>query len=126
MVFVDSSVWIEFFKGNQKALPLNNLIDINNLCINDLILAELVPSIVQKKENYLKDLLCTITNIPLEIKWNQIIHLQTLNLQNGINRVGIPDLIIVQNVIANDLEFYSFDKHFSLMSKLHNFRLFNP
>ena len=42
MVLVDSSVWIEYFKGNELALPVNTLIDFNNLCVNDLILAELI------------------------------------------------------------------------------------
>ncbi|HQL32254.1 MAG TPA: PIN domain-containing protein, partial [Treponemataceae bacterium] len=64
MILVDSSVWIEYFKGNEKALPLNQLLDTNTVCINDLILAELLPSINHKKENVLKELLLTITKIP--------------------------------------------------------------
>ena len=124
MVLVDSSVWIEYFKGNKIALPVNYLIDTNNLCINEIILAELIPSINQKKENDLRELLLTITKIPLKINWNQIISMQTLNLKNGINKVGIADLIIVQNVINNDIELYAIDKHFSLMIDLHGIREF--
>lgn len=124
MIFVDSSVWIEYFKGNEKSLPLNKLLDTNTVCINDLILAELVPSINQKKEFALKDLLLTITKIPLNINWNNIINMQTQNLKNGINNVGIADLIIAQNICENDLELFTFDRHFELMSDLHNFRLF--
>ncbi|OQA64710.1 MAG: PIN domain protein [Spirochaetes bacterium ADurb.Bin269] len=125
MILVDSSVWIEYFKGNEKALPLNQLLDTNTVCINDLILAELLPSINHKKENVLKELLLTITKIPLEINWNTIIYMQTQNLKNGINKVGIADLIIVQNVMENDLELFTFDRHFELMSDLHDFRLFS-
>ncbi len=124
MVLVDSSVWIEYFKGNQKTLPLNKLLDLNNICVNDLILAELIPSIIQKKENELKELLLTITKIPLDVNWTTIIYMQTQNLKNGINKVGIADLIIAQNVIDNDLELYTLDRHFELMSELHDFRLF--
>jgi predicted nucleic acid-binding protein len=124
MVLVDSSVWIEYFKGNESTLPLNELIDSNNLCINDLILSELLPSINQKNENDLKELLLTITKIELEIDWHQIIAMQTLNLKNGINKVGIADLIIAQNAIENDLELFAFDKHFILMSVLHDLRIF--
>ncbi len=51
--------------------------------------------------------------------------MQTQNLKNGINKVGIPDLIIAQNVIDNNLELYTFDHHFKLMSTLHGFRLFS-
>lgn len=125
MILVDSSVWIEYFKGNEKALPLNQLLDTNTVCINDLILAELLPSINHKKKNVLKELLLTITKIPLEINWNTIIYMQTQNLKNGINKVGIADLIIVQNVMENDLELFTFDRHFELMSDLYDVRLFS-
>jgi Predicted nucleic acid-binding protein, contains PIN domain len=124
MILVDSSVWIEYFKGNEQTLPLNKLLDLNNVCVNDLILAELIPSINHKKENELKELLLTITKIPLTVNWNTIIYMQTQNLKNGINKVGIADLIIAQNVIDNDLELYTLDRHFELMSALHDFRLF--
>lgn len=125
MILVDSSVWIEYFKGNKQTLALNKLLDLNNICVNDLILAELLPSINHKKENVLKELLLTITKIPLNINWNTIIYMQTQNLKNGINNVGIADLIIAQNVIDNDLELYTLDRHFELMSELHDFRLFS-
>jgi len=124
MVLVDSSVWIEYFKGNNKTIALNNILDVNTVCINDLILSELLPSINHKKEKDLKELLLTITKIPLIINWNTIIFMQTQNLKNGLNKVGIADLIIAQNVIDNDLELFTLDKHFEIMSSLHDFRLF--
>ena len=124
MVLVDSSVWIEYFKGNDSVLPLNKLIDSNNLCINDLILAELLPSVNHKNENDLKELLLAIEKIDMEIDWHQIISMQTKNLRNGINKVGISDLIIVQNAIENDIELYTIDKHFDLMSKIHELKLY--
>ena len=124
MVLVDSSVWIEYFKGNEKSLPLNDLIDLNNVCINDLILSELVPSISHKKETDLKELLLSVAKIPIQIDWNNIIYMQTLNLRNGINNVGIADLIIAQNSIENDIELFAIDKHFQLMSELHGIRIY--
>lgn len=68
MVLVDTSVWIEYFKG--------------------------------------------------------FIDMQTQNITNGINKVGIPDLIIAQNAINNNLLLFSFDKHFSLMRDLFGLNLF--
>ena len=124
MVLVDSSVWIEYFKGNKSVLQLNELIDSNNLCINDLILAELLPSINHNKELDLKELLLTIEKIDIAIDWHQIISMQTINLRNGINKVGISDLIIAQNAIENNIELYTMDKHFDLMSKIHELKLY--
>ena len=94
MVLVDTSVWIEYFRGNEQVKNLNDLIDSNTLAINDLILTELLPFIIQKKENKLKKLLLNLDRIKMNIDWNGLIQMQTLNLQNGINKVGIPDLII--------------------------------
>lgn len=124
MVLIDSSVWIDYFKGLESALPLNVLIDSNKICINDLILAELIPSINHKKEDHLKGLLQTITTIKIDINWNQIVYMQTMNLNNGINKVGIADLIITQNAIENDIALFASDKHFQLMSELHGLKLF--
>src|SRR4030066_161277 len=49
-ILVDSSVWISFFKGSIDQDPFFTLIDTNQLCINDLILSEIVPSLLFKKE----------------------------------------------------------------------------
>ena len=44
MVLVDTSVWIEYFRGNEQVK------NSNTLAINDLILTELLPFIIQKKK----------------------------------------------------------------------------
>ena len=124
MILVDTSVWIDFFKGQERALHVNNLIDLNIICVNSLILAELIPSINQKKEYDLKEVLESVYRVPIEIDWSSIILMQTLNLKNGINNVGIADLIIVQNAIQNDLEVFAFDKHFGLMKELLGFKTY--
>ena len=57
------------------------------------------------------------------INWELIIKLQIHNLQTGINRVGIPDLLLVDHVLANNFILYSEDKHFKLMQKHTSFDL---
>ena len=123
-VLVDTSVWIAFFKGREEAKTLFPLLDANQVCTNALILAELLPFLRQKKEITLIGLLNTIERMKLEIDWNEIMEMQTGNLKNGINRVGIPDLIIAQNAIRNDLMLFSFDRHFELMKKNIGLKLF--
>jgi len=124
MVLVDTSVWIEYFRGSGRSVVLNELINNNTLCINALVLAELLSSINARKELELKQLLLTIKQIDIEIDWDEIIEMQTQNILNGINRVGIPDLIIAQNAIAHNLFLFSFDKHFSLMRDLFGLKMF--
>jgi hypothetical protein len=125
-ILIDTSVWIEYFRGSGyiKSDIINNLIDNNQICTNNLILSELIPPLKLKKESKLIDILTTIRNIPIIIIWEEIINFQFINLKNGINNVGIPDIIIMQNVINNNLELFSLDKHFQLMNKFIKFNLF--
>ena len=124
-VLVDSSVWIDYFRNTNSTLDvLSDLIDNNSVCTNDLILAELIPFIKVAGKNELVELLMSITNVDIEIDWQDIIKMQTQNVKHGITKIGIPDLIILQNAIRNDLHLYSNDKHFKLMSTIHRFKLF--
>jgi predicted nucleic acid-binding protein len=38
-------------------------------------------------------------------------------LKNGINGIGIPDLIIAQNCIQNEIQLITHDTHFEIISK---------
>ncbi|MFQ5651248.1 MAG: PIN domain-containing protein [bacterium] len=116
-ILVDSSIWIDYFRSGSHSNKLDTYIDQNLICINHLILAELVPFLRVKKQSRVMRLLHDITNISLEINWQNIIDFQTICIQNGINKVGIPDLIILDNVIQNDLVLFTLDKHFSLINK---------
>lgn len=124
-VLVDTSVWIDYFKKSENIDSgyINELIDNNQICINDLILSEIVPFLKIKKQNELIDILKSVRKMPLVIDWNEITEFQIVSLKNGLNKIGIPDLIIMQNVIKNELTLYSLDKHFKLLSKIFKFRL---
>jgi len=116
-ILVDTSVWIAYFRGDEYTRRLDEDIDANIICTNELILSELLPLIRLKKEDDLADILNTVNKLPLEINWEQIRDYQLTNLRNGINRVGIPDLIIYQNAIATRTTLLTLDKHFQLMAK---------
>jgi predicted nucleic acid-binding protein len=122
-VLVDTAAWINYFAGKKNSGMIDDFIQENVICINDLILAELVPSIRLNKAFELVFMLQAIEKIPLAIDWDELIEMQMVNSKNGINKVGLPDLIIVQNVMQNDLELWSPDRHFKLMSPLFKFKL---
>lgn len=125
LILVDSSIWIDYFRGGTKVNSsfFEKIIDTNQICINDLILSELIPSLKIQKNTELIDILLSIKNIPLFINWDEIIEYQYINIKNGINKVGIPDLIIIQNVIHNSLSLFTLDKHFKLMQDLFKFEV---
>jgi predicted nucleic acid-binding protein len=122
-VLVDSAAWIDYFAGKKNSETLDPLIEENLICVNDLILAELLPSIRVRKAFELASMLKAVEKIPLTINWDEIVKMQVLNQKRGINKVGLPDLIIVQNVVMNNLDLYSPDRHFRLMRELFGFKL---
>ena len=124
MILVDTSVWIDSFHGGKSLETLNVLIDRREICVNDLILSELVPSIRIRKEKELEDLLYLLPRVPMQIDWNGIVSMQTENLKHGINKVGLPDIMIAQNAMQNGGQLLSLDKHFELMSRIVSLQLY--
>ncbi len=122
-ILVDSSIWIDYFRSGIYSGKLDIYIDQNLICINDLILAELVPFLKVKKQFRIIKLLYNITRMPLDINWQNVINIQTVCIQNGINQVGIPNMVILDNLIQNDLILFTLDKHFSLINKYINFEI---
>lgn len=121
-ILIDSSVWIEYFKNGNIPL-MDDLLNEGFACINDIILTELHPILKHRNRLDILDGLYALEKIPLKIDWGAIRTYQLLNLQNGINKVGIPDLIILQQVIDEKISLFSFDKHFMMMSNHLNFEV---
>ena len=114
---VDSSAWIEYFRGNQKYSFISELINGNMICINDIILTELLPAIIHKKERRLEKLLNCVKKYSLTINWQEIRDIQLLNIKHGNNNIGISDVLIAQNCMQNELRIIARDKHFEVMAQ---------
>ncbi len=123
-VLVDSSVWIQYLRGNGSDDRVDWLIDEGMICINELILAELLPPLIVRKQSKLVGLLREIPKLPLLIDWPGIEQAQCACIQKGVNKVGIPDLIIAQNAKQNSIPVLTYDRHFLLMTKILGFELF--
>lgn len=123
MILVDSSVWIDYFRSGKNSNQLDRLIELDLVCINEVILSELIPVLQPRKQTKLIEALLALPKIPHEIFWEGIRQLQVQNLENSLNHIGLPDLIITQNCIAADLELWTFDKHFYSMRQYIHFKL---
>jgi len=121
-ILVDSSVWIDFFKYSRTS-PLEAYLQEDIIVTNDIILTELIPKLHHEKRTEIIEGLEALEKVKLDIDWELIRHLQKLNLKNGINKVGIPDLIIINQLIEENLTLYSKDKHFRLMQTILKFEL---
>lgn len=122
-VIADSSIWIDYFQDGGKSKRLDFLIDEDLVMINDLILAELIPFLKIRNQIQIISLLKSIDRFDMDIQWDQIIGYQHRCLKNGINGIGLPDLMIVQNAIQNHCGIYSLDQHFKMMEKVIDIRL---
>ncbi len=122
-VLVDSSVWIEYFRNGNNYEKLDFFIDENLVVINDLILTELVPSLRVQNQRKIVKLLNNINKLDINIDWGQLSDFQYKCLKNGINGIGIPDLIIAQNAKQNHCKIYTLDNHFNLLEKVIKLRI---
>ena len=65
LYIVDTSVWIEYFRGGNNFEKLDFLIDENLVVINDLILAELIPFLKIKNHRKVIKLLNHINKLEI-------------------------------------------------------------
>jgi hypothetical protein len=119
-ILVDTSIWIDYFKSGENSARLDDLLEDNQIVINDIILAELEPFLIIKKQYKIIEMLHAIRLLPLQINWAEIIQWQANCLAAGANGIGIPDLLIAQNAKQHGCEIYSLDKHFRLLNQVVN------
>lgn len=120
-VLVDTSVWIAYFRGREEekviADALAYLISGDEAVVNDVILTELVPFMNVRGETACVDALSALRSPKLDIDWPGLRMLQETCISNGINKVGIPDLMIAQQSISLGIPIFSLDGHFALMAQ---------
>jgi len=122
-VLIDTTIWIDYFNKGERYRVIEELIDSNVVVVNEIILSEILPPLIVQNNKKIVNLLHGINIKPLQINWNEIIDYQVKNIKNGINKVGIPDLLLLQNIIQNDFSIFTSDKHFELMSKIYKIRV---
>ncbi|MDZ4200172.1 MAG: PIN domain-containing protein [Kiritimatiellia bacterium] len=114
---MDTSVWVAYFRGASDLPAMDWFIEEDLVVTNDLLLAELTPSLLVCGERKLVRLLGEIERLPLALDWEGIVEMQVTCLRNGINKVGIPDLIVAQQAMQCGLSLFTLDNHFRLMSR---------
>lgn len=113
-VLVDTSVLIEFLKGNEQyGEEITKLLDENRVFSTGLIIAELLQGLKNmKEEQYLTELI-TAVNL-LEITTD--LWIDTGNLSLSLRRKGInlplTDAAIAALAIKHNLQIFTLDKHF--------------
>jgi len=123
-VLVDTSIWIDYLRGGRHSQDLDILIDENLIVVNDLILSELIPSLIIQEQTKLIALLRLLPAQSVSINWNEIREIQTRCMKKGFNGIGIPDLIVAQNAMQHNIPLYTLDKHFRWLADVTSLKLF--
>jgi len=115
---IDSNIWIEFFNRGNYFDSVSDLLINNEVYINKIILAELVPSARANNEKELIECLSGIELLELDINWDEIIEIQYNCIKNGINKLGLLDIVIAQNAKQNNVGIFTINRHMILLCNL--------
>ncbi|MEE8324924.1 MAG: PIN domain-containing protein [Candidatus Humimicrobiaceae bacterium] len=113
-IIVDTSVWIEYFKNNQKYVPfIEDSLNLENILISGPIISELLHGVKSEKEYKL--LSESISAVPCAecvyddwIKTGETLY----NLKKKGITVPLTDVLISVIAIRHDASILTLDKHF--------------
>ena len=126
-VVVDTSVWVAFFRRRPEdkvaSDALDYLISGDEALVNDIILTELIPFLKVRGETERAEYLLALQAPSLDTDWGELRKLQETCIRSGINKVGVPDLMVAQQAMRLDVPLFSIDKHFALIAQIAPLRL---
>ena len=128
MIIVDTSVWIDYFRGPRQALiaALNNLLDEDQAALAVPIRIELLSGASKKESQILGRVLTALPIFfPTDPTWQQMEAWVEEGLARG-ERFGTLDLLIAAVCREQNVPLWSLDKDFRRMEKLGWIRLFWP
>ena len=119
LVLVDTSVWIDYFRKKEKAYSLVSiLMEEERICVVKLIAAELLQGSKSKYETKIFLNLLNVFSV-LEEKKDTWINAGILSsrLRSKGRNIKLADCYLAQTAMENEVEIFSYDKHFKEMKK---------
>ncbi len=125
-ILVDTSIWIEFFRGNEEIKPvIERYLDNRLICCSGLIMGELLQGAKTEKEfGVIKSFIDCFEFLPEKmVHWLHAGRLSFDLRRKGIT-VSLSDCFIAVIAIYYGVSVYTNDEHFHLMEKAVNIKLF--
>ncbi len=119
-VLVDTTIWIEFFRGRAKiADHLEMLLMESAVWTCGIVMFEVLQGIKSEGEkNKILSILATLPYVEMTKKlWQSAAGLSILVRKNGMN-LPLSDIFIAAIAIENDLSIYTLDNHFTQIPNL--------
>ena len=120
MIFVDTSVWIQYFRGGNPKLTetLRNLLDQDEVALPAIVWLELLSGARQVELLRLKRVLSALPHyFPSQVTWVRI----EAWIEKGINhgqRFNATDLLIASITVDHKGKLWSLDSDYVRMKKL--------
>jgi predicted nucleic acid-binding protein len=124
-VLIDTSVWIEYFRGNRNYIdPGLELIELGMAYSLEVVFAELAQGAKGKRE--MEVILTFFSNMKLLDSPGLIFKAGVYSKQNRLieKGIGLIDAILIVCTIENDLKLWTLDK--KILSFLESERVFHP
>lgn len=125
MIFVDTSVWISFFRGNPRPIGehLRGLLDDDAVALAAPVRLEILSGSRAADLGRLRRLLSALPVYhPTRAAWDQIEGWIGKAVEKGL-RFGIGDLLIAAVASEQGGELWSLDSDFERLSRVANLRL---
>lgn len=129
MILVDTSVWVDFFKGTDS-LYVRLLLDTqttleNEVCISGVIYFELLRGITERKhQKQVRQWLTLLQRRDMRHdSYEKMLENDIVCKSHGITLSGVADWQIVQTALDHDLELLTSDRGFYRIAPLVNLKL---
>jgi len=123
-VLIDTSVWVDFFRGRANIVkPVKMLIVSNQAVLCGVVISEIVQGIKAVKEQQIvKEAFRGIPYIEMDRTcWEEAGNI-VLKLRERGKIVPLTDIFMATLAIHYELEIFTFDKHFELISGIQLFK----
>jgi len=123
-VLIDTSVWVDFFRGRANIVkPVKMLIVSNQAVLCGVVISEIVQGIKAVKEQQIvKEAFRGIPYIEMDRTcWEEAGNI-VLKLRERGKIVPLTDIFMATLAIHYELEIFTFDKHFELISGVQLFK----
>lgn len=123
-VLVDSSVFIDFFRGKNPA-HFKELIESNRVLLSSFVKLELLMGVKKEQYRILNRVLDGLILLPTNFDWlfeksRELIHKLK---SSGVN-LGLVDIFIALEAAHNKSRLYTLDKGFKKLEELNYIELF--
>ena len=126
-VLIDTSVWITFFRGKDKKVidEVSSLLQKGRAVIAGIVLMELLQGALNEKElDNISTLLDPVERIdPSARQWEEAGRLSYRLRKKGATTATV-DTLLAMLAIENDCSLFTEDRHFEIIEKQSDLRLY--